>query len=119
MFDVKVLLAKPSIPIVVRTAPESFADVVIQVDDNALLRQLFAYGIPYLESRCVSRELWVLFEYLVQHLRSVRLTKCVDDALFQSLVRTVGVEVVDHLNREGQSDRVETELGKPGNDVLD
>jgi hypothetical protein len=46
VINVKVVFSKPAISIVLAAAPECFADVVVQMNDDVLSRKLLSDGIP-------------------------------------------------------------------------
>lgn len=119
LLDVKELLAKPAISIVVSTAPKRFAHVVVQVNDYALTGKLFCDSVPDLKSRGVLSELGVLLENLIEHLGSVRCTQSVDEAFLECLIGAVGQIIVDHLNGKRQANRVQAKLREPRHDIFD
>ena len=73
--DIKELLAEPPISVIICTTPESFADVVVEMDDHTLLRKFLCNSIPDLQSRGVFCEFGVLLQDLIEYNRTIGLTE--------------------------------------------
>lgn len=108
--DGEVSVSPPAVSVSGRATPHPFADVVIQVDIDLLLRALGRNSIKDLQSRRTGTEVRVLGKDLAQYLGSVGGTKCFcQGSADGDVLAAVRVYLVDHLNGVGETDGVHSE----------
>lgn len=118
LLDIEILFAKPSISIVLATAPKSLRNVVVQMENYILSCELFGNIVPDLQSCRVSSKLGIVGKDVIENSGSVLLSQGIDYRPLQRLVGAVAQIVIHHLDGKAQSNGIEAEFRNPGDYIF-
>ena len=105
--DVEVRVAEPRIPVPCVAAPRAPRHVIVEVDVDLLARALLRHSVEHLQARGLLVELRVLVQEFGKSRRAVRSPqRLCERRLHCDVCAPVLLDLVDHLDRVRQADRV-------------